>query len=124
MPVGESLLPEPSYFKVKIATEKLSDQIPAELIQAGGNTLRADFHKLINCVWDKEEMAQQWKESIIVPLYMYGDKTGCSNYRGISLLTTAHKILSNILVSKAGYFLTSSVTISLSNNALHHEVSR
>jgi hypothetical protein len=49
------------------------DQIPAELIQAGGETLHADTHKLINSVWNKEELSEQWKESIIVPIYQKGD---------------------------------------------------
>jgi hypothetical protein len=42
------------------------DQIPAELIQAGSNTLRSEIHELINSVWNKKELPQQWKESIIV----------------------------------------------------------
>jgi hypothetical protein len=41
----------------------------AELIQAGSNTLRSDIHKLINCIWNKEELPDQWKESIITPIY-------------------------------------------------------
>jgi hypothetical protein len=61
-----------------------SDEIPAELIQAGGETLLSAIHKLINFVWNKD----QWKESIIVPVHKTGDKTYCNNYRGISLLST------------------------------------
>jgi sorting nexin-29 len=45
-------------------------------------------------------LPQQWKESIIVPIYKKGDKTDCSNYRGISLLSTSYKIVSNILLSR------------------------
>ena len=88
----ESLVPEPSAFEFEMAIGKLkghksprSDQIPAELI---------DF------IWNKEEFPEQWKESIIITVYKKGDKTDCSNYRGISLLSTAHKILSNILLSR------------------------
>jgi hypothetical protein len=33
-----------------------SDQIPAELIQAGGEILLSQIHKLINFVWNKEEL--------------------------------------------------------------------
>jgi hypothetical protein len=56
------------------------DQIPAELIQAGSETLEPAIHKLINCIWGKEELPNQWKESFIVPIYKKGNKTDCSNY--------------------------------------------
>jgi hypothetical protein len=58
------------------------------------------IHKFINSVWNKEELPDQWKESIIVPIHKKGDKTDCNNYRGISLLSTSYKILSNISLSK------------------------
>jgi hypothetical protein len=48
--------------------------------------------------WNKEELPEEWRESIIVPIYKKGDKTDCNNYRGISLLPTTYKILSNILL--------------------------
>ena len=49
---------------------------------------------------NKEELPEEWKELIIVPVYKKGEKTDCSNYGGISLLSTAYKILSNILLSR------------------------
>jgi hypothetical protein len=105
--MAEPLVPEPSLVEVEIAIGKLksfkspgTDQILAELIKAGGKTLCSEIHKLICCIWNKEELPQQWKESIIVPFHKKGDQTDCNNYRGISLLSTAHKILSNILLAR------------------------
>jgi hypothetical protein len=64
------------------------------MIQAGGETSQSEIHKLINSIWSKEELPNQWKESIIAPIYEKGDKTtGCSNYRGISLLLTSCKMV-------------------------------
>jgi hypothetical protein len=76
------------------------------LIKARGETLRSEIHRLIRCIWNKDELPQQWKESIIVPIYKKGDKTYCNKYRGINLLSNAYKILSNILLA----MLTSYVT--------------
>jgi len=58
------------------------------------------IHKLITSIWNKEELPEQWKESIIVPICKKGDKTDCSDYRGISILATMYKILSKILLSR------------------------
>ena len=72
----EPLVPEPSAFEVELAIEKLKnykspsiDQIPEELIKAGDRTIRCEIHKLIISVWNKEELPNEWKESIIVHIY-------------------------------------------------------
>jgi hypothetical protein len=36
----------------------------------------------------------------VVPVHKKGAKTDCSNYQGISLLSTSYKILSDILLSR------------------------
>jgi hypothetical protein len=38
------------------------------------------IHRLICSIWNKEELPQQWKESIIVPIYRKDAKTNCNNY--------------------------------------------
>jgi len=48
---------------------------------------------------NKEELPEEWKELIIVPVYKKGAKTDCSNYRGISFLSSTYKILSTILLT-------------------------
>jgi hypothetical protein len=82
-----------------------SDQIPAELIQAGGEILLSAIHKLINSGFNKEELPDQWKDSIIALLHKKCDKTDCMNYSGISLISTSYKILSNISLSRLGPYI-------------------
>jgi hypothetical protein len=105
---AEPLVPAPSRLEVEIAIAKLkkdklpgSDQIPGELIEAGGKMLLSMIHKLINStrIWNKEELPDQWKESIIVPVHKNCDKTDCNNYRGISLLLTSYRMFPNVLLS-------------------------
>jgi hypothetical protein len=52
-------------------------------------------------IWNKEELLHLWKESIVLPIHNKGDKTECSNYRGISLLPTSHKILLSMIMPYA-----------------------
>jgi hypothetical protein len=52
-----------------------------------------------------EEFPDHWKEFIIVPIYKGGNKTDCSNYHGISLLSTIYKILSNNLFPKLSQYV-------------------
>jgi hypothetical protein len=81
---AESLVLEPSTFEIETVIEKLkrhqspgTDQIPAKFIKAGGKTIRSAIHKLIICIWNKEELPEQWKELItiqivvIIKAYLY-----------------------------------------------------
>jgi hypothetical protein len=61
---AEPLVPGPSRLEVEIAIANLkkykspgSDQILAELIEAEGELLLPVIHKLINSVWNKEELS-------------------------------------------------------------------
>jgi hypothetical protein len=58
--------------------------------------------RIINCIWNKEELPEQWKESYCtVHMYKKGDKTDCSSsYRGVWLLLTTYKIVSKVLLSR------------------------
>jgi hypothetical protein len=54
---AEPLVPEPSDSEVEMAIEKIKrhhspgiDKIPAELIKAGGRTIRSEIHKFINSI--------------------------------------------------------------------------
>jgi len=60
----------------------------------------SENHEHINSFWNKEELTEEWKGSITLPIYKKGDIIDCSNYGGISLLSTICKVLSNILLSR------------------------
>jgi len=77
-----------------------SDGLPAELFKAGGEVLVEYLHQIITKIWMEENMPDDWSLSTICPVYKKGDTMSCSNYRGISLLNIAYKILSNILCDR------------------------
>jgi hypothetical protein len=56
---AEPLLPGPNRLEVEISIAKLKKYT---------EILLSAIHKLINSVWNKEELPDQWKESIIVPI--------------------------------------------------------
>ena len=57
-------------------------------------------HKLIKYILNKEELREQWKDLIVLPVYKQYYKTECSNFCGMTLLSSAHKIVSNIFPSQ------------------------
>jgi hypothetical protein len=44
------------------------------MTEARDEPLYSEIHKLKNSVWNKEELPQQWKDSIIIPVYQKGNK--------------------------------------------------
>jgi hypothetical protein len=78
---AEPLVPGPSRLEVDIAIAKLkkykspiTDQIPAELIQAGGEMLLSAMHKLITSVWNKEELPDHGRSLLFYQFTKKGDK--------------------------------------------------
>jgi hypothetical protein len=87
---AEPLLPGPNHPEVETATAKLkeyklpsSGQILAKLIQTGDITSLSVIHKLFNSMWNKDELPNQWRDSIILPIHKNGDKAVCKNDHGI-----------------------------------------
>ncbi|PSN45867.1 hypothetical protein C0J52_19674 [Blattella germanica] len=74
-----------------------SDNIPGELFKHGGRTLKHRMHALIIDLWNKEKIPEQWTEGLIYPIHKKGDGLVCSNYRPITLLNIAYKILAILL---------------------------
>ena len=61
-------MPEQSVFGVEMAIKSPRiDQIPIELIKEGVERF-FDIHKLFNSIQNKDELPEEWKESLIVPI--------------------------------------------------------
>jgi hypothetical protein len=87
MHTAEPFVPEPSASEAEVAVGNLKrykspgvDQIPAELIQAEGETLHSEIRKLIRLIWNKEKLPRQWKESVVIPIHKKAEKTDCTSY--------------------------------------------
>jgi hypothetical protein len=97
---AEPLVPEPSLFEVEIAIGKLksykspgTDQIPTELIKAGGEIFCSEIYR-IRSIWKKE---QQWKEFIIIIIL--------PNYRNGDKIVTIISCLQNCIQHSSGYVI-------------------
>ena len=71
-----------SVYDLELAIEKLkkhkssgNKQIPSEFVGAGDRTIRRDICTLINSIWNKDNLPEESKQSITVPIYKKGDKT-------------------------------------------------
>jgi hypothetical protein len=81
-------VPEPIAFGFKMAIEKTkghkspgTDHIPAEMFKVGSKTICSVLLKLINSIWNKGELPEEWdiwnerklpeewNESISLPIY-------------------------------------------------------
>jgi hypothetical protein len=73
---AEPLVAEPSAFELQMVIEKLKshsspgiDQIPAELIKAGGRKICSEIHNLINSTWNKENCLRSRRHrSLYLPI--------------------------------------------------------
>lgn len=103
--IMEDLDDPPTRYEIEAAIRRLNngkspgaDGIPCEILKHGGSALVDNITSLIQNIWELGEVPQEFKDAVVLPLYKNkGDKSSCDNYRGISLLSSAGKVLSNIL---------------------------
>ena len=77
------------------------DNIPPELWKHGGPSLHSQLRALLSSCWDSGTLPADFRDAVIVTLYKNkGEKSDCSNYRGITLLSIAGKILARVLLNR------------------------
>ena len=98
----------PDREEVAVAIQRLKlnkasgyDGLPAELFKAEGDELVRCMHHLLCNIWSLKNMPSDWS---LCKVLKKGDASICSNYRGISLLTIAYRILSSVLCERLTTF--------------------
>ena len=107
-PVKADLDELPSMEEVTKAIEQLKrrkaagiDGIPPEIWKDGGSALHSKLHELLVCCWEQSKLPKDLRDAVIITLYKNkGEKSDCSNYRGITLLSIAGKILARVLLNR------------------------
>ena len=102
-PVASALGIEPTEEEIATAMKAMTnakavgpDGLPADLLKLGlqqDRTILRELHRLTILIWHQEKVPQQWEDAVITVLDKKGDKTECGNYRGISLVSHAGKVL-------------------------------
>ena len=76
------------------------DSINVEMLKADTDTTTNVLHELFQKIWDQEEIPDDWSRSLIVKLPKKGDLTVCGNWRGITLMSTAAKVMGRVIVTR------------------------
>ena len=76
------------------------DNIPAELLQAGGEAMIDALHVICSRIWETGEWPTVWTQSLIITLPKKGNLQMCQNYRTISLISHPSKVMLKILLNR------------------------
>ena len=74
--------------------------ISAEMIKASGELGISLLHKLIVKIWQTGEWPEDWRRAVLIPIPKKGDLQQCSNYRTISLISHASKVMLKIIMKR------------------------
>ena len=82
------------------------DGLPAELLKVltdeGELNTPGMFHDIIVAVWRGGGVPQQWKYATIKVIHKKKDRTDSGNYRGVSLVALAGKVLLKVIAGRLG----------------------
>ena len=76
------------------------DGIQAEIYKYGGETVIKWLHRVIQACWNSEEIPEDWRKMVLIPLHKSNSRQDCNNSRGISLLVIAGKIFTKIILNR------------------------
>ena len=77
-----------------------ADNVPAELVQAGGETMISALLTICNKIWQTGEWPRPWTQSLIITLPKKGNLQLCQKYRTISLISHPSQVMLKILLNR------------------------
>ena len=77
------------------------DGIPAEVLKCCKEPLITELHEILCLCWSERVVPQDMRVANVVTLYKNkGDRSDCSNYRGISLLSVVGKVFARVVLKR------------------------
>ena len=76
------------------------NNIPAELIQAGGEDVITAVTTICYKIWQTGEWPTPWTQSLVFTLPKKGNLQQCQNYRTISLISHPSKVMLKIILNR------------------------
>ena len=85
-----------------IMTNKASggDGIPAELFQILKDDAVNVLQSICQQIWKTQQLPQDWKRSVFIPIAKKGNAKECSNYRTIAPISHSSKVMLKILQAR------------------------
>ena len=76
------------------------DNIPAEMVQAGGEDVITAVTTICNKVWQNGEGPTPWTQSLVITLPKKGNVRQCQNYRTISLISHPSNVVLKTILNR------------------------
>ena len=98
----------PIFFKeVEAAVQSLKkgksagvDNVPAELVEVGGEDVITTLTTICNKIWQTGEWPTLWTQSLVITLSKKGNLQQCQNYWMISLISHPSKVMLKITLNR------------------------
>ena len=100
--------------KMKLGKAAGPSEVNMDMIMASGKFGVGVLKKLCQRVLDGKGMPEEWKTSVVVPIFKgKGDVMDCGAYRGVKLLEHAMKIVERVLEKRISELMTCNLALCL-----------
>ena len=76
------------------------DNIPAGLVQVGGEDVITTLTTICDTIWPTGEWLTPWTQSLVLTLPKKGNLEQCQNYRTISIISHPSKVMLKIILNR------------------------